>query len=674
MCVGIRNRIKTFLLLTMLLVILTQSELLCQDAQNLNIPVKGAKAIGFTTDNQYFVIAKGSQIYLYNAGNDARIKAFDQESLHTKDVLDIVFNKNSTLMLTGSTDKKVKLWSLPDGKLLATYTGHTSPIIAVRFSQGDQLVITLGADGTIKVFSREDGKELYTKNDFEKPARALDATADGKYFAVGGGDRVIKMYESNTGTIIKKLEAHTGWVRTLAFSPDSKTLASGGDDKTIYLWDMESGTKSKELRQRGWIYDLEFSQDGKYIGAALEKSAIHFYNVNSGNISLKLDNLKSPVMKLSISPAGQQVAYTYEYGTDVKLSNISSLNITPVVHFKDAKDTAAPLILVSNPANIIDNKVVVYQDILDLRGIVTDESGVRSLKINTVEIPIKQNGNFLINLPLAMGDNYVNMEVTDVNDNIALKKFIIVRKSMEGLEYVGATAVNHLFVVSINNYNHWPKLNNAVKDGNDLVSVLLSKYTFEFSSVTVLKDEQATRTNIYNGLRSLIEKVGSKDNLVIYFSGHGFFDPLLNEGYWIPKEANTNSSGEYVSNTDILKILNAINSQHTFLIADACFSGALFSDSRRGYTDQVEKFRSRWGLASGRLETVSDGAVGSNSPFAKRVIQFLNENEKDRFAISELVQYVKIQVAEDTNQTPIGNPLKALGDEGGEMVLYKRKN
>jgi hypothetical protein len=213
-----------------------------------------------------------------------------------------------------------------------------------------------------------------------------------------------------------------------------------------------------------------------------------------------------------------------------------------------------------------------------------------------------------------------------------------------------------------------------VKDGNDLVSVLLSKYTFEFSNITVIKDEQATRTNIYNGLRSLIEKVGSKDNLVIYFSGHGFFDPLLNEGYWIPKEANTNSTGEYVSNTDILKILNAINSQHTFLIADACFSGALFSDSRRGYTDQVEKFRSRWGLASGRLETVSDGAVGTNSPFAKRLLQYLNENEKDKFAISELIQYVKTQVAEDTNQTPIGNPLKALGDEGGEMVLYKKKN
>lgn len=666
--------IATYLWLTILGVILTRSDLRCQDAQNLDIPVKGATAIAFTPDNQFFIIAKGPSVYLYNAGNDTRIKAFDAGAIHTKDVLDIVFNKNSTLMLTGSSDKKVKLWSIPDGKILTTYSGHASPVIAVRFAQGDQLVITLGEDGTVKVFNREDGKELYTKNDFQKPVRALDATVDGKYFAVGGGDRVIKVYETNTGAIIKTLAGHSGWIRTLAFSPDSKTLASGGDDRMIYLWDVESGNKSIELAQRGWIYDLEFSKDGKYLGAALEKSAIHFYNVSNGNISLKLENMKSPVMKLSISPSGQQVAYTYEYGTDVKLSNLSSLNITPLVLFRDTKDTSAPLILVSNPANIIDNKVVVYKDILDLRGIVTDESGVRSLKINTVETPVRQNGNFLINIPLAMGDNYITLEVTDVNDNIALKKFIVLRKNMEGEAYVGATAVNHLFVVSINNYTYWPKLNNAVKDANDLVSVLLKKYTFEFGNVVILKDEQATRTNIYNGLRSLIEKIGPQDNLVIYFSGHGYFDAILNEGYWIPIEGKPNSTGEYISNTDILKILNAINSQHTFLIADACFSGALFTDSRRGYTDQVEKYKSRWGLASGRLETVSDGAIGGNSPFAKRVILFLDENEKEKFAVSELIQYVKTQVAEDTNQTPIGNPLRALGDEGGEMVFYKRKN
>jgi hypothetical protein len=125
---------------------------------------------------------------------------------------------------------------------------------------------------------------------------------------------------------------------------------------------------------------------------------------------------------------------------------------------------------------------------------------------------------------------------------------------------------------------------------------------------------------------------------MIYYSGHGYFDQLLNEGYWIPAEANVNSTGEYLSNSDILKLIANINSRHTFLVADACFSGSLFADSKRGYADNVERYRSRWGLASGRLEVVSDGSVGQNSPFASAVLEFLKTNRKEKFAISELVQ------------------------------------
>jgi hypothetical protein len=316
--------------------------------------------------------------------------------------------------------------------------------------------------------------------------------------------------------------------------------------------------------------------------------------------------------------------------------------------------------------------VRIYRDIVDLRGIVTDDSGVRTLKINGKETPVRENGNFLIHLPLSMGDNFVNIEVTDVNDNISLRKFVITRKNAEGEEYNPVLAKNYLLVIGINSYQFWPKLNNAVKDVNDISSVLMSRYNFDFSNITILKDEQATRSNIYNSMRGLIEKISPQDNLVVYFSGHGFFDDLLNEGYWIPVDAHVNSTGEYISNTEILKVLGSINSQHTFLVADACFSGALFADAHRGYTENVEKFRSRWGLTSGRLEVVSDGAVGTNSPFAQRFLEFLTNNQKAKFPVSELIQYVKTQVAEDNHQTPIGNPLKALGDEGGEFVFHMK--
>jgi hypothetical protein len=128
----------------------------------------------------------------------------------------------------------------------------------------------------------------------------------------------------------------------------------------------------------------------------------------------------------------------------------------------------------------------------------------------------------------------------------------------------------------------------------------------------------------------------------------------------------------FIPNSQILRIIENINSQHTFLVADACFSGSLFNSTTRGYSEHVEKYRSRWGLASGRLEEVSDGDAGKNSPFAKSFIEFLRTNQEPKVAVSDLVQFVKKKVSETSAQTPIGNPLKGVGDEGGEFIFYKR--
>lgn len=663
---------------TSIALFLTASALQAQDLQKLSIK-SDAVTFEYSPDEQYLAMTAGSNVNLFNAGNDTKVLEFTGtfkriKAGHKGDILDIAFNRDGSFMATASADKTIKIWQVPSGEVIKTFEGHTDAVRYVRFVQDDKLLISVSEDLSTRVWEIETGKQVYFKKDFQKAILAFDVTQDGKFFALGGRDKEIIIYETATGSQRHRLSGHKNWIRSLAFSPDGKILASGGDDKIINLWQTDTGAKIKEYPQRDLVNDLTYTADGKYLVAALEISALHFYNLATGLIALKIDEFLNPVLKVAINPNGKEAATIEEFSKEIKFWHLESLHITPAFRVKDLKDKSAPLILVSNPPNITDNRVRIYKDIIDLRGTVTDESGVRGLKINGRETPVRENGNFLIHVPLSIGDNYVNIEVTDINDNIALKKLIITRKNAEGEEYNAAIAKNHLLVVGINNYQYWPKLSNAVKDGNDLAGILMSKYNFEFSNTTVVKDEQATRSNIYNSLRGLIEKISPQDNLVVYFSGHGYFDEVLNEGYWIPADAHVNSSGEYISNTEILKILGNINSQHTFLVADACFSGALFADSRRGYTENVEKFRSRWGLASGRLEVVSDGQTGTNSPFAKRFIQYLQQNDKEKFSVSELIQYVKTQVAEDTNQTPIGNPLRALGDEGGEFVFYKKKN
>jgi len=651
------------------LLTLLSTELLSQDLLKATVKIKSPQALAYSAGNKYLAVSSPSEVQILNAGSDTKAITLT----NSRNVNGIAFSTDNTTVAAACGDGTIKLWSIPDGKLVSTLKGHVGAVLALRFTNGDKNLVSIGDDKAVNFWDAKAGTLLFSKKDHIKSIRGLDASLDGTWVATAGADKEILLRDAESGNVAKKLQAHEGWVRTLAFSPDSKTLASGGDDKKIILWDIETGKQLKQFPQRGWIYDLEFSNDGKYLFAALEKNAVDVYDINTNLPALKLDNFQTPVLALAISPGGKEVTTIQEFINEAKYWNIESLNISPVFRFKDKKDITPPQIFVSNPPNIQDNQVRYSKDMIDITGSVIDESGVRRLRVNGIETPIKQNGNFFIKLPLSMGDNFVSIEVTDVNDNIALKKFSVLRKNLDGGDYDASKAKNFLLVVGINNYEYWPHLNNAVKDANDLAGTLMGLYNFDFSNVTVLRDEQATRSNIYKTLRNYISQVAPADNLVIYFSGHGHFDELLNEGYWIPYEAHTNEEGDYLPNSSILKIIESINSQHTFLVADACFSGSLFGEQKRGYAENVEKYKSRWGLASGRLETVSDGAQGTNSPFATQVLKFLKENKKDRVTVSELIQSVKLGVAEVTNQTPIGNPLKVTGDEGGEFVFYKKK-
>ncbi|MBS1680584.1 MAG: caspase family protein [Bacteroidetes bacterium] len=649
--------------------VVLSTELFSQDLLVSTAKIKSPSAITYSPDNKYLAVAIPNEVVLFNAGTDTRATTISG----SRGATNLIFNNSNSILAAACADGTVKLWSIPDGKLTSTLKGHSGTVLALRFTNTDKNIVSIGADKTVNCWDAQTGTLLYSKKEHQKSIRGLDASADGKWIATAGAEKDILLRDATTGGVIKKFQGHDGWVRTVTFSPDSKTLASGSDDKKIILWEIETGKKIREFPQRGWIYDLGFSSDGKYLFAALEKNAVEAYDLNTGLPALKLNDFETPVLAVAISPNGKEAATIQEFVNEVKYWNIESLNISPVFRFKDKKDVNPPQIFVSNPPNIQDNQVRYSKDIIDITGSVIDESGVRRLRINGIETPIKSNGNFLIKLPLSMGDNFVTIEVTDVNDNIALKKFSILRKDLTGGDYDASKAKNFLLVVGINNYEYWPHLNNAVKDANDMAGTLMGLYNFDFSNVTVLRDEQATRSNIYKTLRNYINQVSATDNLVIYFSGHGHFDELLNEGYWIPYEARLNEEGDYLPNSSILKIIESINSQHTFLVADACFSGSLFGEQKRGYAENVEKYKSRWGLASGRLEAVSDGAQGTNSPFATQLLKFLKENKKDKVTVSELIQAVKLGVAEYADQTPIGNPLKVNGDEGGEFVFYKKK-
>ena len=594
--------------------------------------IEGAKDINdidFLGTDTLAISNEGEDILLFDIKNATVASVLKG---HTKKVTSIEINAESNRLYSSSLDHTTILWDLGSKNIMKRFNDHKGYVLATAINQSTGRLASCGADGMVNIYSPY-GERIFSK-------------------------KITK-----------------GWLWSIAFSADGNSIVAGGDSETYIISDLDTQKSSvMTLPQvKGKGYSTRFSPDGKYLAVGTIERYVYLFEWETKRMVVERRVDHGDVINLEFDPEGKSMVTSHSNYKGHLKWDLRSLNILPSRYLRNTQDKTPPQIYVSNPVRITDERVVVYADFIKLQGTVIDERGVFQLKVNSANVVVSDNGSFSLTLPLSFSETPVTIEARDVNQNVSLKRFTIVRKTTNGSDYDPATARNFLLVIGINDYLQWPKLYNARNDANGIAGTLSGLYNFNFSDVTILLDSQASRGNIYNTLRTYAEKVGPKDNFMVYFSGHGHFDKILNEGYWVPVDANKQSIGDLISNSDVLKIIKSINSQHTLIVADACFSGSLFMESGRGdFVDNVEKYKSRWGFTSGRLEVVSDGEVGKNSPFAQSLMEFFRRNTKEKISISEIIQYVKMKVPVDSKQTPIGNPLKNVGDEGGEFIFYKK--
>ncbi|WP_119388924.1 caspase family protein [Taklimakanibacter lacteus] len=129
--------------------------------------------------------------------------------MHTASIRRLDVSADGKILVTGSEDKTVRVWSLPEGRLLKTLRLPAAP--------GD-----IG-----KVF-------------------ATAISPDGKLVAAGGWDDVdntaldyyVYIFDRVTGHILGRLGPHPQVIDELTFSPDGKRLAVGmGGSAGIAVWD-----------------------------------------------------------------------------------------------------------------------------------------------------------------------------------------------------------------------------------------------------------------------------------------------------------------------------------------------------------------------------------------------------------------------------------------------------
>lgn len=240
---------------------------------------------------------------------------------------------------------------------------------------------------------------------------------------------------------------------------------------------------------------------------------------------------------------------------------------------------------------------------------------------------------------------------------------------------VSGTPKYHALIIGVSEYQYaGPRLTNLdepVKDANRLKNILVGKYEFAEENTHVL--ENPTREELINAFDQLIHSAGNRDNLLIFYAGHGFYDKGSDFGFWLPANAKSNSRADWIANSTIKDYVKAIPTKHTLLVTDACFGGSIFKTRSVNNMDaakvhELYRDKSRKAITSGNLSEVPD-----KSFFIEYLLKVLSENEQDYLPASSLFTRLYEPVMNNSPTVPQFGVIQGAGDEGGDFIFIKKK-
>ncbi|KAG2160226.1 uncharacterized protein EDB93DRAFT_1217741 [Suillus bovinus] len=186
----------------------------------------------------------------------------DRTFENTNTVLAVAVFPDQRHMVTGSTDKMLRLWDMENGTdLFKKMEGHRGMVRAVTVSQARNLIAS--ADhGDIIIWNRDTGESLtpaIKAHPTESYIRSLDFSLDGKTLVSGSSDHMTKLWDTETWQQRGNPINCNAEVYSVRYSPSGELLAIA-TTSDIQIWNL--GTRECKATFKNRVHKI-------YVGTSL---------------------------------------------------------------------------------------------------------------------------------------------------------------------------------------------------------------------------------------------------------------------------------------------------------------------------------------------------------------------------------------------------------------------
>ena len=128
---------------------------------------------------------------------------------------------------------------------------------------------------------------------------------------------------------------------------------------------------------------------------------------------------------------------------------------------------------------------------------------------------------------------------------------------------------NRALVIGINAYGGPNELPSCVQDAESFSQLLGTQYGF--NDIRALHDRQATKDNVLASLSWLFSGVQPGDQIVFFYSGHGY-QPVVDGEM---REALVSQDAQFIDDVDLSNAMSTTPDGVLTIVLDTCFSGGL---------------------------------------------------------------------------------------------------
>lgn len=280
--------------------------------------------VRYSWDGNYLATGSNRSAQIYEVNTGATLASFAKEDVSTLEngekadsyVRAVCFSPDGQWLVTGAEDHVVKVWDVRRRTVKHQLVGHDTDIYSVDVSANSLFIVSGSGDKKAKLWNLDSGKLLATLGEEYGPTDGITSVCvspTSQLVAAGSLDKIVRVWDVESNRLVRQLEGHRDSVYSVAFSPDGRMLLSGSLDKTLKLWDLTAQNPSSQCRlsfagHKDFVLSVAFCPHSRFVISGSKDRTVQFWDPRHSTMALQLQGHRNSVISIAHNPLTQSLA------------------------------------------------------------------------------------------------------------------------------------------------------------------------------------------------------------------------------------------------------------------------------------------------------------------------------------------------------------------------------